>query len=156
MQKISRLLDFLITRVVAASILLILVIICTQVFFRFALNNALPWPEEASRFLMIWALFLGGAYAFYEREHASVTYFSERLSGWARRVNDVVINLLIILFLGALIYGGWQEMSMLKGMSTGSLRISRAIPYAAIPTSAIVYIAVATKIILGNFSRRPI
>ena len=28
--------------------------ILVQVFFRYALNNALPWPEEAARFLMLW------------------------------------------------------------------------------------------------------
>jgi TRAP-type C4-dicarboxylate transport system permease small subunit len=29
-------------------------IILTQVFFRYVLNNALPWPDEAARFLMLW------------------------------------------------------------------------------------------------------
>ncbi|MFC7705065.1 TRAP transporter small permease [Plastorhodobacter daqingensis] len=28
--------------------------ILLQVFFRYALNNALPWPDEAARFLMLW------------------------------------------------------------------------------------------------------
>ena len=156
MRKILRLLDWIITRFTAASILLILIIICIQVFFRFVLNDALPWPEEASRFLMIWALFLGGAYAFFEREHASITFFSGRLPIWARRTNDIFIHLVIIGFFGVLMYGGWQEMSTLKGMSTGSLRISRAIPYAAIPISSIVYIAFAIKIIIKDSSGRRI
>ncbi len=30
------------------------VCILLQVFFRYMLNNALPWPEEAARFLMLW------------------------------------------------------------------------------------------------------
>lgn len=156
MQKITHLLDWIITKFIAASILLILVVVCIQVFFRFVLNDALPWPEEASRFLMIWALFLGGAYAFFDREHASVTFFSCRLPNWARRTNDVLIHLVIVIFLGALMYGGWQEMSTLKGMSTGSLRISRAIPYAAIPISSIVYIAFAIRIIFKDFGGRQI
>lgn len=29
-------------------------IILLQVFCRYALNNALPWPDEAARFLMLW------------------------------------------------------------------------------------------------------
>jgi flavin reductase (DIM6/NTAB) family NADH-FMN oxidoreductase RutF len=33
---------------------LMVVIILTQVFFRYVLGNALAWPEEASRFLMLW------------------------------------------------------------------------------------------------------
>tara|TARA_B100000029_G_C17412201_1_gene901170 strand:+ start:471 stop:959 length:489 start_codon:yes stop_codon:yes gene_type:complete len=30
------------------------VVIIIQVFFRYVLNNALPWPDEAARFLMLW------------------------------------------------------------------------------------------------------
>lgn len=39
-----------------ASVLigLMVVIILIQVFFRYVLNNALPWPDEAARFLMLW------------------------------------------------------------------------------------------------------
>jgi TRAP-type C4-dicarboxylate transport system permease small subunit len=33
---------------------LMVLAILVQVFFRYALNNALPWPEEAARFLMLW------------------------------------------------------------------------------------------------------
>ena len=29
-------------------------VILIQVFFRYALNNALPWPDEFARFLMLW------------------------------------------------------------------------------------------------------
>ena len=30
------------------------VVILIQIFFRYVLNNALPWPDEAARFLMLW------------------------------------------------------------------------------------------------------
>ncbi|MBS0125608.1 TRAP transporter small permease [Thetidibacter halocola] len=33
---------------------LMVVCILLQVFMRYVLNNALPWPEEAARFLMLW------------------------------------------------------------------------------------------------------
>ena len=33
---------------------LMVVIILVQVFFRYGLNSALPWPDEAARFLMLW------------------------------------------------------------------------------------------------------
>ena len=42
---------------------LMVVIILTQVFFRYALNNALPWPDEAARFLMLWLAGLMGPIA---------------------------------------------------------------------------------------------
>lgn len=36
------------------AIFLMVVIILIQVFFRYILNNALPWPDELARFLMLW------------------------------------------------------------------------------------------------------
>ena len=36
------------------AILLIVIVIIIQVFFRYVLNNALPWPDEVARFLMLW------------------------------------------------------------------------------------------------------
>jgi TRAP-type transport system small permease protein len=48
----------------ALCILLMVIIILTQVFFRYVIGLGLPWPEEASRFLMLWAagLMIGTAY----------------------------------------------------------------------------------------------
>lgn len=37
-----------------AAIALMVVAILVQVFWRYVLNNPLPWPEEAARFLMLW------------------------------------------------------------------------------------------------------
>lgn len=36
------------------ALALMVLIILLQVFCRYALNNALPWPDEAARFLMLW------------------------------------------------------------------------------------------------------
>ncbi|TFL19950.1 TRAP transporter small permease [Jannaschia formosa] len=35
---------------------LMVVFILVQVFWRYALSNPLPWPEEAARFLMLWLM----------------------------------------------------------------------------------------------------
>jgi TRAP-type C4-dicarboxylate transport system permease small subunit len=154
MRNILKLVDNIIKGATGFSIFLIMLITCIQVFYRFALNDAQPWPEEASRFLMIWALFLGGAYAFLDREHASITYLSSRLPRKPAVVIDVIIQLLIIVFLLAIIYGGWQQMTLLGSYSTGALGISRAIPYAALPVSGLLYIAVAVRLIINNFGGR--
>lgn len=138
---------------VATSIFLIMAIICVQVFFRFVLNSALPWPEEASRFLMIWALFIGGAYAFLENEHASITFLSKRFPYKLSIVVNVFNNLVIIFFLSVIIYGGYQQMDRLGGLTTGAMGISRAIPYAAIPVSCILYVLFAFRLILINLNR---
>lgn len=41
-------------RLATLAIALMVVCIVAQVFWRYVLNDALPWPEEAARFLMLW------------------------------------------------------------------------------------------------------
>ena len=36
------------------AIFLMVIVILLQVFFRYVVNNALPWPDELARFLMLW------------------------------------------------------------------------------------------------------
>ena len=36
------------------AIALMVLAILIQVFFRYVLNAALPWPDEAARFMMLW------------------------------------------------------------------------------------------------------
>jgi TRAP-type C4-dicarboxylate transport system permease small subunit len=36
------------------AIAIMVAVILLQVFCRYVLNNALPWPDEAARFMMLW------------------------------------------------------------------------------------------------------
>ncbi|MEM8662755.1 MAG: TRAP transporter small permease subunit, partial [Pseudomonadota bacterium] len=40
--------------IAVVAVAAMVVAILTQVFFRYVLNNALPWPDEAARFAMLW------------------------------------------------------------------------------------------------------
>lgn len=40
--------------VTVTAMALMVAVILLQVFFRYVLNSALPWPDEAARFLMLW------------------------------------------------------------------------------------------------------
>ena len=60
---------------------LMVVIILTQVFFRYALNNALPWPDEAARFLMLWLAGLMGPIAMRRGSMVAITSLHNLLPG---------------------------------------------------------------------------
>jgi TRAP-type C4-dicarboxylate transport system permease small subunit len=40
-------------------VLAVLIIMSSQVFFRYVLNSSLQWSEEASIWAMIWMVFIG-------------------------------------------------------------------------------------------------
>lgn len=64
---LQRILDVVLAIGRAISIFAIgmmVVAILIQVFFRYVLNNALPWPDEAARFCMLWMTGLMAPLAF--------------------------------------------------------------------------------------------
>jgi TRAP-type transport system small permease protein len=150
MDRIIRLFDRLIYALIVSATAGMLVIICLQVFFRFILNNALSWPEEASRFLMIWALFLAAGYALKDDEHVGLTFFIGRLPARYRSGLRMILHLAVVGFLVVMVYGGWLEMVSLYPLKTGALRISRAIPYSIIPISGILFIIISIRLFIED------
>ncbi len=62
--KILRWLDNYFEEVIVLSLLAIMVIIMgIQVFMRYAVNYSLSWPEELTRYMFIWFVFIGMSYA---------------------------------------------------------------------------------------------
>lgn len=67
-------------------------VILTQVFFRYVLNNALPWPDEAARFLMLWMTGLMAPSAFRWGGFVAIDMVPEMLP---RRMG-LILNLAIL------------------------------------------------------------
>jgi len=61
------------------AIATMVVVILTQVFFRYVLNNALPWPDEAARFMMLWLTGLMAPVAFRQGGMVAITSVIEAL-----------------------------------------------------------------------------
>lgn len=150
MKEIITLFDRLIRGVIITTTAGMMGVICLQIFCRFILDNALSWPEEAARFLMVWSLFLAAGYALRSREHVGLNFFVGRLPAGLSAGLSIVLHLFIIGFLGVMVVGGWQEAISLMPLKTGALRISRAIPYFIIPTSGVLFILVSIRLILED------
>jgi TRAP-type C4-dicarboxylate transport system permease small subunit len=141
--------DVIIKTIIALSMFTMLAVICLQVFFRFGLNNSLAWPEELARFTMIWSSLLAAVYVQLDRGHLSLDFFVTKFPNKVRAALRILMNLLIIAFMIVTVYGGIQEAHMLMDLKTGALRISRAIPYLAIPISSILFV-LATFVLIAK------
>ena len=87
------------------------IIVFVQVVARFILNNALPWPEEISRYLMIWMCFLGSAIAVKRGEHIGLTLIRERIPKKAQTFVGIAMNLGALVFL---VYAAYYGFSLAK------------------------------------------
>lgn len=105
---------------VAAMVVAILV----QVFFRYVLNNALPWPDEAARFCMLWMTGLMAPTAFRAGGFVAIDMISLALPKIAARLLSLFLLLISALVLVVAAQIGWKEVTGLGGrFATAALYI---------------------------------
>jgi TRAP-type transport system small permease protein len=103
---------------------LMVVVILLQVFFRYVVNNALPWPEEASRFLMLWSTGLMAPTAFRRGGFVAIDMIVRMLPRVVATVLSIFLMVVTILVLWISLGIGWSEVTGIGGrFETDSLRV---------------------------------
>ena len=142
---------------------LMVVIILIQVYFRYVLNSALPWPDEAARFLMLWMTGFIAPSAYRWGGFVSIEMLIRMLP--SRMVKIVTLMLLMISLL-VLVVGlqfglkhvesGWLfSSSSLKwplhliGME--AIRVKLAWMYMSLPVGLAMMTLVNVELIIKNF-----
>ena len=83
----------------AVAIGLMVVIILTQVVFRYIFNNALAWPDEAARFLMLWMTALIAPTAYRQGGFVAIDMVNSLLPGLLARLLTLALLLLSLVVL---------------------------------------------------------
>jgi len=113
------------------------VIILLQVFFRYVIGTALPWPEEAARFLMLWAAGLMIATAFRRGGFVSIDMLVRLLPArMASGLSLVLLGLSLVILVVA-IGISWGDVTGIGGrFETDSLKVPMSLnggPWAKVP-----------------------
>lgn len=147
--------------VVAIAFMVIAILI--QVFFRYVLGNALPWPDEAARFCMLWMTGLMAPTAFRRGGFVAI----DMLVRFLPRVPGQLLNLLLLLLsLTVLVVAvriGWSEVTGFGGrFATAALylptslgfdewyRIPRSWMMASLLVGVILLLSVNIELILRS------
>ena len=77
-------------------------VVFLQFFTRYVLNDSLGWTEEIARFLLITVTFLGSIMAVRKESHIAVELFYRYVPRPARRVFQLVVDVVSTAFFGAL------------------------------------------------------
>jgi TRAP-type C4-dicarboxylate transport system permease small subunit len=141
--------------IVAAQIILVafLALSSLQVVSRYIFDAPLVWTEELSANLLIWMTFLGAAAIQRSDSHVRVEFveelFGPRVALWLFALFDAVI----IVFLVALVIGGWQLMSQLEFERTPALRIPIAWIVFIVPAASAVMVGYAVASMVRRLRR---
>jgi TRAP-type C4-dicarboxylate transport system permease small subunit len=123
----------LLEAVTIIGLVLTLAAALTGIVDRFILHKGLTWSEELARFALIWTSLLAVAIAIDRRQHFALTLVPNMIGRTGRRVLDLVV----LLCLGAMAWTGFQLTSLFSGMTSPALDISMAWVYGAVPVAAL-------------------
>lgn len=98
----------------------IAVMILIQVVSR-ALRIGLQWPDEMSRFAYVALVFLGNIVAVSQKKNITITLVLDYLPGAGRKVFDVAIDILTLLFGLLAVKGSFVLMDSASGVHANSL-----------------------------------
>ena len=117
----------------------IMVIVGTyQIVTRFVFNSPSTVSEELLTYTFAWMAMFATAYVFGKRDHMKMTFVVDKLSSEKRKVLDIAIEVLIIVFAAVLIYGGFTIMDLTMTQKTASLGVSMGVIYSVMPVSGIL------------------
>lgn len=101
--------------IAVVAIALMVIAILIQVFYRYVLNNALPWPDEAARFAMLWMTGLIAPTALRRGGFVAIDMVVEALPERLGAILSLFLLLLSALVLGFGVVIGWGEVTGFGG-----------------------------------------
>jgi len=129
------------------------VIILASVFFRYVLDDALPWSEEIAKYLMVWLTFIAAPLAFRMGSLVSIQALPDALSGWKNELLQIIIQIIIIVFMIMFIDIGIFLTKNAMIQRASSIDFSIAYVYASMPLGAFLILLVALQYLLEAFRR---
>ena len=120
--------------IVAIAVMVVAILI--QVVARYVFNNALPWPDEAARFCMLWMTGLMAPTAFRRGGFVALDMISGFLSDRVAAVLSLILLLISVLILFVAVQIGFSEVTGFGGrFATASLYIPTFDGWFRIPRS---------------------
>ncbi|WP_366653676.1 TRAP transporter small permease [Fodinicurvata sp. EGI_FJ10296] len=124
--EFSRLTDKVAAGFTVVLVTLFTLVVLLQIFMRYVLSNALPWPEEFARYALVWVTFIAGSCALRRGDHVGIDFFVEMLPSLRLRalIKLIIVGILTFLFI-TMIYYGVDLASRASGRTTPGMGISQ-------------------------------
>ncbi len=145
MQAIGRFLDSrmepvrrLVNMAVVAIFSVIVVVVLSQVIWRFIFNAPFSWSEELARHLQVWLILLTSSVCIQKGRHLSVDYVTHALPFQVGKVLKLIILALCMLFLWTVIIFSIQMIAITINEITPAIRIPVFFVYLSLPVTGLL------------------
>ncbi len=130
---------------VIAIMAIIAVVLSCAVFWRYALNDAISWSEEASKYLMVWLTFLGAPIALRHGGHINIDILIKAMPQRAAQFLWLLVHLIIIATMGVMVWKGYGLAEMGARQVASSFTLSMVWMQSAIPVGSALILLVAIE-----------
>ena len=137
-------------------LVVMVVVVCLGVFFRYFLNSSLVWYDEFASYLLVWLTFYGSVVASYRRRHIGFEVLIEKLEPKTRRIVDFISECFVLCFQIVLFYYGWLLVQRMGDGSAISLTwIKMGWVYSVLPiTGGLMLLISFMRLVDITFARR--
>ncbi len=117
-------------------LVIMVVLVFLQVCMRYVFQASLSWSEELARYMFLWIIWVGAAYATKEGSHISLDIITSRLPRKGQILTNALKYIIWIAFTIFLAYISWQLTFIIfeRGQVSAAMRIPMGFAYASIPT----------------------
>jgi TRAP-type C4-dicarboxylate transport system permease small subunit len=114
------------------------VVTAAGVFFRYVLNDALPWAEEADRYLFIWLSFIGASITMRHKAHIAVDLLLRYVTRRAKLRLALLAQACVLLFLGIVFYASGPVLEITSETRATATDIPISWVYLAAPVGCVL------------------
>lgn len=138
--------------IVGTTFSIMIIIAFLQVIFRYVFHNSLTWSEELSRYMFVWAAFLGAALAYSSGSHVEMDLVTSILKPKMKKVFKAISYVIIAVLLFNICKYGFQIVNETISQPSPALRVPMAFVYLAIPIGSIGMMVVLIDNILKSIT----
>ena len=124
--------------ILATAVLIMFVVICCQVLFRYVLHQPSPWTEELARYLFIWVSMVGAAYGVNTQAHFGFELLVKKMSPRMQRAGHYFIQLCMGLLVFVLVVYGLRMVAVVSFQVTPALQLPMRYVYYSLPVSGLL------------------
>lgn len=135
LKKLDKIMTYIEDHLIAALLMAMTAITFWGVITRFIINDPSSWAEEASRYLSIWAVFIGASLGVKKGAHIGVEAFVVALPKKAQRYAGIITSLCCLVFCVAITYIGFDytQRLLITGQLSPAMRMPIVVAYTAVP-----------------------
>lgn len=128
-------------------------VVATQVFFRYVLNQSLFWSEELARFLLVWLSFLGASVAYRRKVHPGIDVLTSRMPEVLRKISAITVHIVSLALFGVMVLYGYHFAHFVRLQISPALYVPKWVIFSIVPFSGLILMIHGITFFLNELKR---